>query len=71
MIPDNLRVSVGQLWDEFGTTDAPLAGAAINVSLGALGLVPLILGLDVAIQVLGLAWAIVNWAAVLQWVISQ
>jgi len=63
------RYAVGNLWDEFGSTDSIALGTIVNGSMVLLGLV-------IAWQASGLvaaggvAWALFNSYPFLRWVVS-
>lgn len=69
-IPENLKLSIGNLFEQFGSTNSIGLAFVINGGLAAIGLVVFI-GLDGPARWLGLAWAIINLGGILQWVVNQ
>jgi len=65
----DLRVSLENLYEDFGSTDNPLLGLVINLGLAAIGVI-VYLELGGVVAIAGLLWAIINVLGVVQWVIG-
>lgn len=63
----SIRYSIGNLWDEFGSTDAPLLGLVVNLGLAAIGVL-VYSQASGAVAFVGAAWAILNVLGVVKWV---
>jgi len=68
MIPSNLKLSISNLWDKLGSTDTPLVGLAINLSLAATGVAVALLFSNPVVSTVGAAWAILNLFGPIKWV---
>lgn len=67
---DDLRLSLENLIEEFGSTDNPLLGLVINLGLAAIGAV-VYFQFSGIIAIVGLLWAIINVWGVVKWVIGE
>jgi len=65
----DLRLSLENLYDDFGSTDNPLLGLVINLGLASIGVVAY-LELGGVAAIAGLLWAIINVLGVVKWVIG-
>lgn len=65
----DLRLSLENLIEDFGSTENPLLGLVINLGLAAIGVV-VYLELSGIIAIAGLMWAIINVLGVVKWVIG-
>lgn len=65
----SLKYSVGNLWDDFGSTSSPVFGLVINGGLAAIGVL-VYLETTGVLAAIGLVWAILNALGVIQWVFA-
>lgn len=72
-IPDSkrgrLRYSVGNLFENFGSTSSPMLGLVVNLGLAAIGLLVYWQTTGIVAFVAGV-WAILNALGVVQWVMG-
>lgn len=66
----DLRYSLENLYEDFGSTENPLLGLAINLGLASIGVVAY-LELSGVAAIVGLLWAIINVLGVVKWVIGE
>lgn len=66
---DQLQYVIGNLWDEFGSTESPLLGLTINLGLTAIGVLVYSQTTGV-VAFLGAVWAILHVLAIGKWVIG-
>jgi len=67
---DNLKLSVSNLWDEFGQTDDPVVGVTVSLALACLGVVAIILSSSTAVQLVAVVWVVLNLWGPLAWVMG-
>lgn len=67
MIPENLRVSITNLWDEFGRADSPIVGFGLNTLLALVG-VSVYLAFTGWVSYVGGVWAILHVLSIIKWV---
>lgn len=68
MIPENLRLSVLNLWDEFGKADDPRVGVVVNCLAAAAGVALWSVSTG-WVSYVGVVWALLNIFPVVEWVI--
>jgi len=67
-LPANLRLSISNLWEKLGSTDAPLVGLAVSLTLAVPGIIIALLSSDPVISTVAAAWAILNLLGPIKWV---
>lgn len=66
----DLRISLKNLHEDFGSTENPLLGLVINLGLASIGVV-IYLEVGGIGAIAGLVWAIINLIGVVKWVIGE
>lgn len=68
---ENLKLSISNLWDEFGATDRPVLGVVINLSLAIVGLIAFELVSNPWLEVIAMAWIALNMWGIISWVMLR